>query len=95
VLSWRPNDKVISFMFLAKVYVAFKPTINDPEGHTVLGALKNLGFNTVSDVRTGKFIQLKIEAPEASTAQKQVEEMCEKLLSNPVIEDYWFELETV
>lgn len=86
---------MIALTFLAKVHVLFKPTINDPEGHTVLGALKNLGFNTVSDIRTGKFIQIKLESSETATAQEQVEEMCKKLLSNPVIEDYWFELEAI
>ena len=95
MLSRWPNDKVIVLIFLAKIYVSFKPTINDPEGHTVLGALKNLVFNTVSDVRTGKFIQIKLESSETATAREQVEEMCEKLLSNPVIEDYWFELEAI
>ena len=82
-------------MFLARVYVTLKPTVNDPQGRTVLGGLKSLGFTSVADVRAGKYLELKVQEPDRTTAESQVAEMCDKLLANPVIEEYRFELEEV
>lgn len=78
--------------FLAKVYVTLKPTVNDPEGITIGGALASLGFDGVRGVRSGKFFQVTIEAEDAATASSQVDQMCSRLLANPVIETYSFEL---
>ena len=80
-------------MYLAKVYVTLKPTVNDPQGLTVLGALKNLGFGTVEDVRVGKYLELKIDESERSQAEGLVDQMSQRLLANPVVEDFRFELE--
>ncbi len=80
-------------MYLAKVYITLKPTVNDPQGLTIKGALHNLGFGSVEDVRAGKYIEVKIAEKDIAAARKQVEEMCRKLLANPVIENYRFELE--
>jgi len=80
-------------MYLAKVYVTLKPTVNDPQGLTIKGALHNLGFASVEDVRAGKYIEVRIEEKDLNQARKQVDEMCRKLLANPVIENYRFELE--
>ncbi len=80
-------------MYLAKVYITLKPTVNDPQGLTIKGALHNLGFASVEDVRAGKYIEVRIEGNDISKAHKQVDEMCRKLLANPVIENYRFELE--
>ena len=82
-------------MFLAKIYVTLKSTVNDPQGRTVLGGLKSLGFSAVSDVRAGKYLQIRVAEPDRKRAEAQVEEMCDKLLANPVIEEYRFELEEV
>lgn len=79
-------------MYLAKVYVTFKPTVNDPQGLTIKGALHNLGFASVEDVRAGKYIEIQIKENDLSKAEKQVNAMCHKLLANPVIENYRFEL---
>ena len=79
-------------MFLAKVYVTLKPTVNDPQGITVLGGLKNLGYDSVSEVRVGKFLEIRIDEPDRGRAQRIANEMCEKLLANPVIEQYSVEL---
>ena len=81
-------------MFLARVYVTLKPTVNDPQGLTIRGALHSLGFADVESVRAGKYMELRIDAPSRKKAEAQVTEMCRKLLANPVIEDYRFELET-
>ena len=80
-------------MFTAKVYVTLKPTVSDPQGHTVFGGLRSLGFTMVSDVRIGKYLQITVDESDRKQANAKVEEMCEKLLANPVIEEYRFELE--
>jgi len=80
-------------MYLAKVYITLKPTVNDPQGLTIKGALHNLGFTSVEDVRAGKYIEVQIKENNLSKAREQVNEMCRKLLANPVIENYRFDLE--
>ena len=80
-------------MFLAKIYITLKPTVNDPQGQTVLGGLKTLGFGSVDSVRLGKYLEMKVMEAERVRAEDQVNEMCRKLLANPVIEDFRFELD--
>lgn len=80
-------------MFLARVYVTLKPTVNDPQGLTIRGALHSLGFADVESVRAGKYLEVRIADDDRANAEKQLAEMCRKLLANPVIEDYRFELE--
>lgn len=80
-------------MFLARVYVTLKPTVNDPQGLTIRGALHSLGFAGVESVRAGKYMEIRIDAPDRAAAEAQAGEMCRKLLANPVIEDFRFELE--
>jgi len=82
-------------MYLAKVYITLKLTVNDPQGLTIKGALHNLGFNSVEDVRAGKYIEVKIAEKDIGKARQRVDEMCRKLLANPVIESYRFDLEKV
>jgi phosphoribosylformylglycinamidine synthase len=85
------NDK----RFLAKVYVSLKPTVNDPEGITIAGALSSLGFEGLEGVRSGRFFQITLTAADRVTAGSQVDQMCSRLLANPVIESYSFELAEV
>lgn len=80
-------------MYLAKIYVTLKPTVNDPQGLAIKGGLHNLGFSDVSNVRAGKYIEVWIEETEQVKAHEQAQAMCDKLLANPVIEDFRFELE--
>ena len=82
-------------MYLAKIYISLKPTVNDPQGLTIKGALHNLGFIEVTSVRMGKYVEVKIEENEQNRAQEQVNEMCRKLLANPIIENYAFELKEI
>jgi phosphoribosylformylglycinamidine synthase len=79
--------------YTARVYVSLKPTVNDPQGLTIRGALTSLGFTSVQNVRAGKYIVLQLEADSEASARSQVEEMCRRLLANPVIEEYRFEVE--
>jgi phosphoribosylformylglycinamidine synthase PurS subunit len=82
-------------MFLARVYVTLKPTVNDPPGLTIRGGLHSLGFSSVQSVRSGKYMEIRIDAPSRADADAQTAEMCRKLLANPVIEDFRFEIEEV
>ncbi len=82
-------------MYLAKIYITLKPTVNDPQGLTIKGALHNLSFTAVDDVRAGKYIEVRIAEKDISIARRQVDEMCRKLLANPIIENYRFELEAL
>ncbi len=79
-------------MFLAQVYITLKPTVNDPQGLTVLGGVKNLGFDSVEDIRVGKFLEVRVAESSRQRAEQLVEELCQKLLANPVIEEYRYEL---
>ena len=81
--------------FLARVYVTLKPTVNDPQGLTIADGLRSLGFDEVESVRAGKFIEVRLEAPNADTASQRVDAMCDKLLANPIIESYRFEIEAL
>ena len=80
-------------MYLAKVYITLKPTVNDPQGLTIKGALHDLGFQNVSSVRAGKYMEIMIEENDLARAEGQLQEMCRKLLANPVIENFRFDLE--
>ena len=79
-------------MFLAKVYIRLKPSVNDPQGLTIRGGLRQLGFESVTDVRAGKYMEIRLTAADAADAQAQVAAMCDRLLANPVIEDYSFDV---
>lgn len=82
-------------MYLARVHVTLKPTVNDPQGLTIRGALHDLEFGNVASVRVGKYMEIILEAKSRSKAEAQVDDMCRRLLANPVIELYRFELEEV
>lgn len=74
--------------YTASVNVMLKEGIADPQGQTIERALPALGFTGVGGVRVGKRIRLEVDAPSQEEARVQVEKMCERLLSNPVIESY-------
>ena len=80
-------------MFLAKVYIQLKPSVNDPEGLTIRGGLRQLGFDSVVDVRAGKYMQVRLDESDRAVAESRVSEMCQQLLANPIIEDFSFDLE--
>jgi phosphoribosylformylglycinamidine synthase len=80
-------------MFLARVYVTLKPTVNDPQGLTIKGGLHSLGFTSVESVRAGKYMEIRLDGDSRQEAERLLNEMCRQLLANPVIENYRFELE--
>lgn len=78
--------------WLARVRVVLKPAVNDPQGLAIQGGLRHLGFAEVQTVRAGKLFEITLDAPDRETAARRVEEMCRRLLANPVIEDFSFDV---
>jgi phosphoribosylformylglycinamidine synthase PurS subunit len=76
----------------ARIEVGHRPGILDPQGGVIERALPALGWANVSHVRVGKSIRLAVDAPDEDSARAQVEEMCRRLLANPVIEDFAVEI---
>jgi len=66
----------------------------DPQGKAVERSLHTLGYQEVRDVRMGKYLEIELDAASRGAAEARLREMCDKLLANPVIEDYRFEIET-
>ena len=82
-------------MYLAKVFIRLKPTVSDPQGQTIQGGLRQLGFDSVESVRAGKYMEIRLDEDGEEDAGRKVRDMCEKLLANPIIEDYTFDLERI
>ena len=76
----------------ARIVVRLRPGILDPQGTTIRRALEGLGFPEVRDMRVGKVLDLTLDETDAGRARQRLEEMCRKLLANPVIEDYTCEV---
>ena len=77
----------------AKVYVTLKPSILDPQGKTIAQALQTMGYQSVQDVRQGKYFELDLTASSADEARAMVTEVADRVLANPVIESYRVEVE--
>jgi len=71
-----------------QVLVRLKPGVLDVQGKAVEHGLTNLGFGDISDVRIGRLVELDVDASDIESARATVEEVCQKLLSNPIIENY-------
>lgn len=79
-------------MFKANVYVSLKKQVLDPQGKTIQHALHDLGFDSVQSIRYGKFLEVELDAPTKEKAEEDLNAICRRLLANPVIEDYRYEL---
>jgi phosphoribosylformylglycinamidine synthase len=75
----------------ARIYVTLKRGVLDPQGKAVCTGLHQLGYREVTDVRIGKYMEVSLGGLPRQEAEKRLQAMCEKLLANPVIEDYRFE----
>ena len=75
-----------------KIFISLKNGVLDPQGKAIERSLHALGFDEVRDVRAGKYLELAVDAPSRPAAEARIREMCDKLLTNTVIEDYRFEL---
>lgn len=86
-IDWEENN-----MYKVKVFVTLKESVLDPQGTAVKSSLQMMGYTSVDDVRIGKYMELSINESR-DKIDSMVEEICSKLLANPVIEDYRYEIE--
>jgi phosphoribosylformylglycinamidine synthase subunit PurS len=77
----------------ARIYVTLRPSVLDPAGTAVQSGLAHMGYADVESVRIGKYIEVNLSATDETQATQQLDEMCDKLFANPVIENYRIELE--
>jgi len=76
----------------AKVHITLKNGVLDPQGKAIAGALNNMGFSEVADVRQGKYIELVVNETDRAKAEAAIDKMCKGLLANTVVENYKFEI---
>ncbi len=79
----------------AEITVLLRPGVLDPQGDVVQKSLQDLGFTEVQAVRVGKYMEVILEAPDREAAAGRMDDICSRLLANPVIEDYSFRLQEV
>jgi phosphoribosylformylglycinamidine synthase subunit PurS len=78
--------------YQARIYVTLRPSVLDPAGTAVEAGLKQMGYDQVEQVRIGKYVELALSASSEASAREQLDQICDQLLANPVIENYRFEL---
>ncbi len=76
-----------------KIFITLKNGVVDPQGITIKGALQSSGYQGIANIRLGKYIQMEMNSKSREEAEKDIEEICGKLLANPVIENYRYEIE--
>ena len=77
----------------AKITITPKQAVLDPQGKAVQNALAQMGYNSISAVHVGKYLEIELTGADREAARKQIDDACHRILSNPVIEDYRFEIE--
>ena len=77
-------------MLKAEINITMKRTVADPQGLTIKHALESLGYKDLWDVRIGKLVVIKLNFKDKKKAEREINQMCKKLLANPIIEDYHF-----
>ncbi|MGB3509886.1 MAG: phosphoribosylformylglycinamidine synthase subunit PurS [Microcoleaceae cyanobacterium] len=78
--------------YQAQIYVTLRQSVLDPAGTAVQSGLAQMGYENVEQIRIGKYIELMLQATDEATAKEQLAEICDRLLANPVIENYRFDL---
>ena len=81
------------FGLKAKIIITPKKAVVDPQGKTVQSALAHMGYTEVGTVHVGKYLEIELTGADKESARRQIDDACHKILSNPVIEDYRFEIE--
>jgi phosphoribosylformylglycinamidine synthase len=79
-------------MLKAEINISLKRTVADPQGLTIKHALESLGYKGLADVRMGKSVVIKLNLKDKKKAEEEINGMCKKLLANPIIEDYHFNI---
>ena len=92
-MSDSPTATPAQLAWLARIHVTLKPVVLDPQGDAVLSGLHHLGFESVSAVRVGKYLEVSLAAETQEAAAAAIRQMCDRLLANPVIERYDFSVE--
>ncbi|MEW5758647.1 MAG: phosphoribosylformylglycinamidine synthase subunit PurS [Candidatus Omnitrophota bacterium] len=82
-------------MFEVEIYISLKKTVADPQGLTVKHAIESLGYQGINDLRMGKLVRLQLNLKDKKYAENKVNEMCKKLLVNPIIEEYSFQIKEI
>lgn len=82
----------MAIKYQARIYVTLRPSVLDPAGTAVESGLKQMGYTEVESVRIGKYIEMQLTAEDETQAQQHLDQMCDRLLANTVIENYRFEL---
>ena len=77
----------------AKIVITPKKAVLDPQGKSVQNALAHIGYTGIGAVHVGKYLEIELTGADKEVARKQIDEACHKILSNPVIEEYRFEIE--
>ena len=85
----------MSKKYRSRIYITLRPSVLDPAGVAVQSGLKQLGYQEVESVRIGKYIELTLTATDEANAKEKLDLMCDRLLANPVIENYSFELTNI
>jgi len=80
-------------MLEAEISITLKRTVADPQGLTIKHALESLGYKDLAGVRIGKLILIELNSKSKKKAEQEINQMCKKLLANPVIEDYHFQIQ--
>lgn len=75
------------------IYITFKKGVLDPQGKAIEESLHSLGFVEAHNLRIGRYVEMELNGLSEDIAKEKIRDMCEKLLANPVIEDYRFEIE--
>ncbi|MGE5481034.1 MAG: phosphoribosylformylglycinamidine synthase subunit PurS [Chloroflexota bacterium] len=81
--------------YLAKIKITLRPGILDVQGKAVEQALNSINFKTMSEVRIGKYVELKVDAVDREEAGSLVDAACNQLIANPIVEDYFIEIEEI
>jgi len=79
-------------LLTAEIHVTLKELVLDPQGTTLRRSMETMGYQGIEDVRMGKFIQVRFNSDDRKEVEEKVKEMCQKILSNPVIEQYSYSL---
>jgi phosphoribosylformylglycinamidine synthase len=82
-------------LFLSRILVTLRKSILDPQGKAVAHAISTMGVKSVKEVRMGKYIEITFDGSSEAETRQATEEVCKKLLANPVMEDYRFEVERI
>ena len=88
-----PYRTIAMQTYQAQIYVTLRPSVLDPAGTAVCSGLHHMGFTGVEQVRIGKYIEVTLMAEDEASAHKQLDQMCDQLLTNPVIENYRFDIQ--